>query len=189
MADGCGSSPCVPTLSGSSRTEPWLVAFPRARLPAVADGACGRYPDAIFGWAVVPSGGDSCDVLLRDAPVLDVRPLLVEKRARLVDRLRSFGPSQWAAATALPGWTVNDVALHLLDDDLGRLSRDRDGEATDHLRARTASAVARLPSEMLSCERCDRGVRLPVTRAKVARRCGVAVVLDVPMEECPTRGE
>ena len=48
-------------------------------------GASG-YPDAIFGWAV-PSGGDSCDVLLRDAPLLDVRPVLVEERVRLVDRL------------------------------------------------------------------------------------------------------
>jgi Mycothiol maleylpyruvate isomerase N-terminal domain len=60
--------------------------------------------------------------------VLDVRPLLVEERARLVDRLRSLEPSQWATATALPRWTVRDIALHLLDDDLGRLSRDRDGE-------------------------------------------------------------
>ena len=62
---------------------------------------------------------------------------------------------------------------------------DRDGETADHLRARTASAVARLPSEMLDCARCDQGERLPVTGAKITKRDGVAVVLEVPMDQYP----
>jgi YgiT-type zinc finger domain-containing protein len=38
----------------------------------------------------------------------------------------------------------------------------------------------------MACERCNQGERLPVTRAKLTERDGkVAVVLDVPMEECP----
>lgn len=38
----------------------------------------------------------------------------------------------------------------------------------------------------MRCERCDQGERRPVTRAKLAERDGrVAVVLGVPMEECP----
>ncbi len=38
----------------------------------------------------------------------------------------------------------------------------------------------------MRCERCDQGDRRPVKRAKLAERDGkVAVVLDVPMEECP----
>jgi YgiT-type zinc finger domain-containing protein len=42
----------------------------------------------------------------------------------------------------------------------------------------------------MRCERCNQGERLPVRRAKVAERDGkVAVVLDVPMEECPACGE
>jgi uncharacterized protein (TIGR03083 family) len=90
---------------------------------------------------MVRSGGDSCDVLLRDVPVIDVRPLLVEERARLVARLRSLGPLQWVAATALPGWTVKDIALHLLDDDLGRLSRDRDAETAGMIVADTYEAL------------------------------------------------
>lgn len=39
------------------------------------------------------------------------------------------------------------------------------------------------------CERCDQGERRPVRRAKLAERDGkVAVVLDVPMEECEACG-
>jgi YgiT-type zinc finger domain-containing protein len=43
---------------------------------------------------------------------------------------------------------------------------------------------------MMRCERCDQGERRPVRRAKLAQRDGrVAVVLDVPMEECPACAE
>jgi hypothetical protein len=39
---------------------------------------------------------------------------------------------------------------------------------------------------LMRCERCDQADRRPVRRAKLAERDGkVAVVLDVPMEECP----
>ncbi len=40
------------------------------------------------------------------------------------------------------------------------------------------------------CERCGQGERKRVTRAKLAEHDGhVAVVLGVPMEECPSCGE
>lgn len=40
------------------------------------------------------------------------------------------------------------------------------------------------------CERCGQGSREKVTRAKLAESKGkVAVVLGVPMEECPACGE
>jgi YgiT-type zinc finger domain-containing protein len=40
------------------------------------------------------------------------------------------------------------------------------------------------------CERCDQGLRVAVRRAKSAERDGkVAVVLEVPMEECPACGD
>jgi YgiT-type zinc finger domain-containing protein len=42
----------------------------------------------------------------------------------------------------------------------------------------------------MRCERCDKGNRRPVQRAKLAEREGsVAVVLGVPMHECPACGE
>jgi YgiT-type zinc finger domain-containing protein len=42
----------------------------------------------------------------------------------------------------------------------------------------------------MSCERCHQAERTAVRRAKVAERDGkVALVLEVPMEECPSCGE
>ena len=42
----------------------------------------------------------------------------------------------------------------------------------------------------MRCERCDEGDRISVRRAKTAERDGkVAVVLGVPMEECPACGD
>ncbi len=42
----------------------------------------------------------------------------------------------------------------------------------------------------MRCEHCDQGDRRPVKQAKLAERDGkVAVVLEVPMEECQACGE
>ena len=42
----------------------------------------------------------------------------------------------------------------------------------------------------MRCQRCDESVRVAVRRAKTAERDGkVAVVLGVPMEECPACGD
>jgi uncharacterized protein (TIGR03083 family) len=41
--------------------------------------------------------------------------------------LRGLTADQWDAPTACAGWSVKDLAAHLLADDLGRLSRQRDG--------------------------------------------------------------
>jgi uncharacterized protein (TIGR03083 family) len=72
-------------------------------------------------------------VELGTAPVLDLRPSMTQDREELVRFLRSLGPAEWATPSAAPGWTVKDLALHLLDDDLGGLSRGRDGDATSLL--------------------------------------------------------
>ena len=56
--------------------------------------------------------------------VLDRFP---DERSALLDALRSLSLEQWARPTACPGWSVKDVAQHILADDLGRLSHERDG--------------------------------------------------------------
>jgi uncharacterized protein (TIGR03083 family) len=61
---------------------------------------------------------------------LDVRDLFPGERAALLDLLAGLDAAQWAAPTVCPGWSVKDVALHLLADDLGRLSWGRDGFAS-----------------------------------------------------------
>ena len=70
-----------------------------------------------------------------DAHGLTVQPLdpihvvhlFPEERARLVEVLRSLSDEQWVAGTSCPGWSVKDIAQHLIADDLGRLSHERDG--------------------------------------------------------------
>ena len=67
---------------------------------------------------------------LYDVPAVDVRPLLIDERTDLLRFMRSLAPAEWALSSAAPGWSVKDLALHLLDDDLGWLSRGRDGDRT-----------------------------------------------------------
>ena len=57
-----------------------------------------------------------------------LQALRVERRA-LLCVLDALGPDDWQRATPCPGWTVHDLVLHLLGDDLGVLSILRDGHA------------------------------------------------------------
>lgn len=59
-------------------------------------------------------------------PPIDARPLFAPEQAALTATLRGLRPADWAEE-AVPGWTVRDLAAHLLGDYYGRLSRDRDG--------------------------------------------------------------
>jgi uncharacterized protein (TIGR03083 family) len=64
-----------------------------------------------------------------ESDVVVVTHLFPPERASLVELLSSLGAEQWQAPTVCPGWSVKDVALHLLGDDIGLLSRRRDGVA------------------------------------------------------------
>jgi uncharacterized protein (TIGR03083 family) len=48
--------------------------------------------------------------------------------AELIALLRGLAPSDWLRPTACALWSVRDIAAHLLDDDLRRLSSHRDGQ-------------------------------------------------------------
>ena len=58
-------------------------------------------------------------------PVLTLH-LFPEERAALLHLLDSLSEPRWDVPTVCPGWSVKDIAAHLLADDLGRLSRGRD---------------------------------------------------------------
>jgi uncharacterized protein (TIGR03083 family) len=60
------------------------------------------------------------------APILTAErfPALLDA---LLDLLNGLSLAEWAIPTAAAGWTVHDVALHLLGGDLGILSGQRDG--------------------------------------------------------------
>ncbi len=59
-------------------------------------------------------------------PVL-VLDLFPEERSALLDLLSGLTQDEWNAPTVCPGWSIKDIAAHLLGDDIGRLSRGRDG--------------------------------------------------------------
>jgi uncharacterized protein (TIGR03083 family) len=53
--------------------------------------------------------------------------LLPVIEARLIELLRSLHPDEWDLQTIAPAWKVKDVAAHLLDTQLRKLSLVRDG--------------------------------------------------------------
>jgi uncharacterized protein (TIGR03083 family) len=52
--------------------------------------------------------------------------LFPEMQTQLLHVLSSLTPDEWASATACDGWSVKDIAAHIVADDLGVLSRGRD---------------------------------------------------------------
>jgi hypothetical protein len=52
-------------------------------------------------------------------PPTDIRVLFGAKRRDLLALLDQLTADEWAAASPAHGWTVKDVAAHLLDGDLG----------------------------------------------------------------------
>jgi uncharacterized protein (TIGR03083 family) len=61
-------------------------------------------------------------------PILTAH-LLPKLDALLVELLRSLRPDEWALQTVAAAWNVRDVAAHLLDTQLRKLSIARDGYA------------------------------------------------------------
>lgn len=56
--------------------------------------------------------------------VIDLFPL---ERAALLELLAGLTPDEWATPTVCQGWSVKDVALHVLGGDLSNISGRRDG--------------------------------------------------------------
>jgi uncharacterized protein (TIGR03083 family) len=65
-------------------------------------------------------------------PPVEVLDLFPDERRNLLLLLASLTDEQWGAPTVCPGWTVQDVALHLLGVDVANISRRRDGFRAPH---------------------------------------------------------
>ena len=57
---------------------------------------------------------------------VDAGPLLPRLRSELAALLTSLTDGDWAQPTSCPGWSVHDVAAHLLGVELGNVSVRRD---------------------------------------------------------------
>ena len=90
------------------------------------------------------------------APRVDVRPLLRPLGDELLGLLRGLQAADWGRP-ATPAWAVRDVAAHLLDTALRRLTFHRDGEPmpppAEPIRgyADLAAMLHRLNAEWLAC--------------------------------------
>ncbi len=62
----------------------------------------------------------------------DLRPLFPRERAELLQVLRSLDAEAWQLPTVCTGWTIHDVALHLLNGDLRFIAGHRDGYQSPH---------------------------------------------------------
>ena len=68
--------------------------------------------------------------LLKNPEPILVTALFPEIHKALIDLLKGLTAEEWARPTGCSGWTVKDVALHLLGGESGNLSRRRDGFVT-----------------------------------------------------------
>ena len=58
---------------------------------------------------------------------VDTTALFRPERDALIELLESLNADQWHAPTVCEGWTVKDIAAHIVADDLGSVSREADG--------------------------------------------------------------
>jgi uncharacterized protein (TIGR03083 family) len=81
------------------------------------------------------------------APIL-CAPLLRKVDDLLLDLLGALRPEEWDLDSVAPGWQVRDVAAHLLDTSLRKLSLVRDGWQVERPVIRSAADVAALVNRM-----------------------------------------
>jgi uncharacterized protein (TIGR03083 family) len=67
--------------------------------------------------------------MARQSNSIDTIPLMEALYTELLGLLHELTPEQWDSPTSCAGWTVKDVAAHLLDGNQRRLSICRDGHA------------------------------------------------------------
>lgn len=103
-------------------------------------------------------------------PPVYIVHLFPEERAALLGLLRSLSDEQWVRE-AVPGWSVKDVAAHIVADDLGRLSRGRDGYS--------ASLFAPTSRETFEAELLEFINRQNETWVAAMRRLSPRIVTDM----------
>lgn len=74
-------------------------------------------------------------------------PLLREVDGRLIELLQSLTSEEWRLQTIAPAWKVKDVAAHLLDTALRKLSLVRDSQIPDPSPENVVALVNRLNRE------------------------------------------
>src|ERR1700704_4728859 len=71
------------------------------------------------------------DARVKSLPPIFTAHLFPDLEARLIELLRGLAPEDWEKQTLAPKWRVKDVAAHLLDTQLRKLSASRDRRAPE----------------------------------------------------------
>jgi uncharacterized protein (TIGR03083 family) len=112
--------------------------------------------------------------MLEPLPPLYTAGLLAPLHGELMSVLRALGPAEWERPTIAGTWRVRDVAAHIADTSLRRLSADRDGH---------------LPPPPAPIEGYADLVRflngLNATWVDVARRFSTRVLMELLDAACP----
>jgi uncharacterized protein (TIGR03083 family) len=85
--------------------------------------------------------------------------------------LRDLTPEEWMQPTACTGWSVKDVAAHLLSDDIGRLSWGRDGYVSPSFAA--GLDICTLPGLVAAIDRQN------AVWVEAARRISPALLIEL----------
>ena len=109
----------------------------------------------------------SSDSLRSPQPVF-VSDLFLPLHSELITLLRGLEASDWDRPTLCALWSVRDIAAHLLDDDLRRLSSHRDGQS-----------LPSAPREPTAAGLLDFINRLNAEWVAVARRLSPRVIVDL----------
>ena len=99
-------------------------------------------------------------------------PLLRRVDDKLIELLRSLSASEWDAQTVAPRWKVRDVAAHLLDTVLRKLSIVRDSWCIDNVDIRSPQDIVTLVN------------RLNEEGVTVYRRLSPPVLIDMMKLAC-----
>src|SRR4051794_31300664 len=99
-------------------------------------------------------------------------PLLRRVDEKLIELLRSLSASEWDAQTVAPRWKVRDVAAHLLDTVLRKLSIVRDSWCIDKVDIRSRQDIVTLVN------------RLNEEGVTVYRRLSPPVLIDMMKLAC-----
>jgi uncharacterized protein (TIGR03083 family) len=99
-------------------------------------------------------------------------PLLRKVDDRLIQLLQSLTPEEWGLQTVAPAWKVRDVAAHLLDTVLRKLSMVRDGCFVETVEIRSPRDITDLAN------------RLNREGVTVYRRLSPAVLIDWMKAAC-----
>ncbi len=96
---------------------------------------------------------------------------------QLIDLLRSLSADEWEMQTIAPQWKVRDVAAHLLDTALRKLSLVRDGCSVEEVEIRSPQDVVELVN------------RLNREGVTVYRRLSPSVLIDLMTSACRQSAE